>query len=57
MCTLAAILFGSKRNALDGVLLALRLALGIVMFPHGAQKMFGWFGGYGFSGTMHFSRR
>ncbi len=31
-----------------------RLALGIVMFPHGAQKALGWFGGYGFSGTMHF---
>lgn len=30
-----------------------RLALGIVFFPHGAQKVFGWFGGYGFSGTMH----
>ncbi len=24
------------------------------MFPHGAQKILGWFGGYGFSGTMHF---
>lgn len=24
------------------------------MFPHGAQKMLGWFGGYGFAGTMHF---
>lgn len=33
--------------------LFLRLFLGIVMFPHGAQKMFGWFGGYGFAGTMH----
>ena len=31
-----------------------RLALGIVVFPHGAQKLFGWFGGYGFSGTMSF---
>jgi putative oxidoreductase len=31
-----------------------RLTLGIVMFPHGAQKMLGWFGGYGFSGTMNF---
>src|SRR5712671_4562488 len=31
-----------------------RLALGIVMFPHGAQKALGWFGGYGFSGTMGF---
>lgn len=31
-----------------------RLILGIVMFPHGAQKMLGWFGGHGFSGTMNF---
>src|SRR5438552_2069511 len=31
-----------------------RLALGIVLFAHGAQKLFGWFGGYGFSGTMGF---
>jgi putative oxidoreductase len=30
-----------------------RLALGIVMFPHGAQQMLGWFGGKGFSATMH----
>src|ERR1700732_1481590 len=30
-----------------------RLMLGIVIFPHGAQKMLGWFGGYGFTGTMH----
>ncbi len=33
--------------------LVLRLALGAVMFPHGAQKMLGWFGGHGFAGTMH----
>src|SRR4029077_20733489 len=32
----------------------LRLVLGIVFFFHGAQKMLGWFGGYGFSGTMNF---
>lgn len=31
-----------------------RLALGLVMFPHGAQKVLGWFGGYGFHGTMNF---
>ncbi|MGZ5567484.1 MAG: DoxX family protein [Limisphaerales bacterium] len=31
-----------------------RLTLGIVMFAHGAQKALGWFGGYGFSGTMNF---
>ena len=30
----------------------LRILLGVVMFPHGAQKMLGWFGGYGFDGTM-----
>lgn len=32
----------------------LRLVLGIVFFAHGAQKMLGWFGGPGFSGTMGF---
>lgn len=31
-----------------------RIALGLVMFPHGAQKVLGWFGGYGFSGTYGF---
>jgi len=34
--------------------LILRLTLGAVFFPHGAQKVLGWFGGYGFSGTMGF---
>ena len=34
--------------------LILRVMLGIVMFPHGAQKLFGWFGGHGFAGTMSF---
>jgi putative oxidoreductase len=32
----------------------LRLFLALVVFPHGAQKMLGWFGGYGFEGTMAF---
>jgi putative oxidoreductase len=32
----------------------LRLTLGLVMFPHGAQKLLGWYGGFGFSGTMDF---
>lgn len=32
--------------------LILRLTLGLVIFPHGAQKMLGWFGGHGFSNTM-----
>ena len=40
-------------NTRDDVTLAIvRLVLGGVMFAHGAQKMLGWFGGYGFTGTM-----
>lgn len=31
-----------------------RVTLGLVMVPHGAQKLLGWFGGYGFEGTMGF---
>jgi len=34
--------------------LLVRLALGLVIFPHGAQKVLGWFGGLGFDGTMGF---
>ncbi len=37
----------------DVVAMIARLALGGVMFPHGAQKVLGWFGGYGLSGTYH----
>lgn len=29
-----------------------RVTLGLVIVPHGAQKLLGWFGGYGFAGTM-----
>ncbi len=32
----------------------LRLTLAIVFFPHGAQKVLGWWGGNGFSGTMEY---
>lgn len=35
-------------------LLLQRALLGAVMLPHGAQKLFGWFGGYGFSATMNY---
>ncbi|PTX97662.1 hypothetical protein DB346_21470 [Verrucomicrobia bacterium LW23] len=31
-----------------------RVMLGLVFFPHGAQKALGWYGGYGFNGTMEF---
>jgi putative oxidoreductase len=50
----------SARSALGKVLatdggsapLVARLALGLILFPHGAQHALGWFGGYGFSGTL-----
>lgn len=32
--------------------LFLRLALAIVIFPHGAQKLLGWFGGFGLAGSL-----
>jgi putative oxidoreductase len=47
------------RIASDVGLLVLRLALGAIMFVHGSQKLFGWFGGSGpgafvaWMGTMH----
>jgi putative oxidoreductase len=36
----------------DSAGLILRFALAATMFPHGAQKVLGWFGGYGFQGTL-----
>ncbi|RJQ19877.1 MAG: DoxX family protein [Nitrospiraceae bacterium] len=36
----------------DAASLLMRVLLGIVFFPHGAQKLLGWFGGGGFSATM-----
>ena len=37
-------LLGTEKNS---ALTVLRVTLGVVMFAHGAQKMFGWFGGKG----------
>jgi putative oxidoreductase len=42
------------RTDADIATLVARVLLGLVFFPHGAQKALGWFGGYGFSGTMGF---
>jgi putative oxidoreductase len=36
----------------NGTQTLLRVALGGIMFPHGAQHALGWFGGYGFGGTL-----
>ena len=38
----------------DSASLVLRVMLGLVFFPHGAQKALGWFGGYGLQGTLGF---
>lgn len=35
----------------DYGLLLIRVVLGVIMMGHGAQKLFGWFGGYGLKGT------
>ncbi len=48
MKTLIALL---KTNDSTTALVA-RLTLGVVMYAHGAQEVLGWFGGYGFRGTM-----
>ena len=38
----------------DHALLVLRVVLAVVFFAHGAQKAFGWFGGYGLDATLGF---
>jgi putative oxidoreductase len=37
--------------------LVVRLALGIVFFAHGSQKVFGWFGGHGLKGTVNYFKQ
>jgi putative oxidoreductase len=38
----------------DIATLVIRVLLGVVFFPHGMQKLLGWYGGYGFTGSMGF---
>ena len=44
--------FKSEAGSLANVLI--RFVLALVLWPHGAQKLLGWFGGYGFEGTMNY---
>ena len=41
-------------TTLSAGLLAARLVLGVMMMGHGAQKLFGWFGGHGLNGSAGF---
>ena len=44
---------GVELGTLSVGLLVVRIVIGLVMAGHGAQKLLGWFGGYGFTGTMN----
>ena len=46
---IATAVFATDRSPVQ---VLLRVALGVAMLPHGLQKTIGWFGGYGFDGTM-----
>ena len=48
--------FNQTKSDASAALLFIRLALGIVIFAHGAQKVLGWFGGAGFSATIEIFR-
>jgi putative oxidoreductase len=49
MQTLSQKIFRTENNYSWTIL---RVTLGVVMLAHGLQKAFGWFGGYGWDGTM-----
>lgn len=50
--TIPSLMSRVLRTEADAAQTLLRVALGAIMFPHGAQHFLGWFGGYGFSGTQ-----
>lgn len=46
--------YGVDLQTLSVGLLIVRVVIGLVMAAHGAQKLFGWFGGYGLNKTGEF---
>ena len=46
--------YAADTQTLSIGLLLVRVVIGLLMAGHGAQKLFGWFGGYGLSGTGQF---
>ena len=50
----SSVLVNVIRTNPDWVLAIARIILGVVFFPHGAQKMLGWFGGHGFKNTIQY---
>ena len=46
--------YGVDLQTLSAGLLLVRVVIGLVMAAHGAQKLFGWFGGYGLNKTGEF---
>ncbi|MGV9346702.1 DoxX family protein [Streptomyces spiralis] len=50
----SAVAEGTSPHAYDAGLLIVRVVLGLTVAAHGAQKLFGWFGGGGLKGTGQF---
>lgn len=46
--------FDKEKKTQNFSLIFLRVALGVIFFAHGSQKLLGWYGGYGFDATIQF---
>ena len=55
--TNTSLISGKSKTAFDLDTISwtlVRASIGLILVPHGAQKLFGWFGGYGITGTGQF---